>query len=489
MHPSNHPKLRSSSHGGVLITTVLIVAVMSMLTAAILHAVSARHASTYQSVSWNEALSSAENGADFGVRTLTQAITDPATAWAAWTPSDATTFPKTYNLNPPAHIGEGNTKVFSKITVDNSIKDAPGKTWYRIRSTGVAELPSRSINGIEAAVRDSTGAKNHRSVLRKPRFSTDITGGLLKLPQVPRTIEVMTEPVGGYPYKRALTVKNTLNFGNAAIVDSFDSSNLLYSTNGQYDSSKRRANADIASNVSGNLSNLGGAHVYGDASSNGGTFRGAEDVQGNIYNNFQTTFTEIPKPSFSTIEVSPSTINMPASAVTLPGGSKDFPKNYKLSTMTSNGAPVIIAPSAPGVESYVNVWITGNTKIWGNSYVQVEPNVTVRFYFEGDTKVTGNGFVNKSGYAANIQLIGVTPASPTTTPNMYVSGSGGFMGVMNAPAWNLELSGSGDFFGSAIAKVANFNGSGQFHYDEALGRLGGPVISAFQVASWVEDIR
>ena len=91
------------NQGGILPTTVLLIALMSMLTAATLYRVSSRYATTYHSVGWNEALASAEAGADLALVTLNNSVTDSATAWVAWTPGDATTFPKTYVPPIPNH--------------------------------------------------------------------------------------------------------------------------------------------------------------------------------------------------------------------------------------------------------------------------------------------------------------------------------------------------------------------------------------------------
>src|SRR5262249_24342298 len=150
--------------------------------------------------------------------------------------------PKTYAPAIPNHIGEGNTKVYTKIVIDTGI----GGGWMRVRATGVAELPGRSVNGLEATLTDVNGVKNHRNALRKPRFYNDLTGGVLHLPQVARTVEVLAAPATSFPYMRPLTVKGAITMTGGAWTDSFDSSNPLYSTNTQYDWTKHRTRGDIA---------------------------------------------------------------------------------------------------------------------------------------------------------------------------------------------------------------------------------------------------
>jgi hypothetical protein len=64
---------------------------------------------------------------------------------------------------------------------------------------GVAELPSSSRNGIEGGVRDLSGAKTFRSILRKERHKSDVTGGVMHLPQIVRNIEAMAPlPAPGF---------------------------------------------------------------------------------------------------------------------------------------------------------------------------------------------------------------------------------------------------------------------------------------------------
>ncbi|MEO6751198.1 MAG: hypothetical protein ABIP85_05425 [Chthoniobacteraceae bacterium] len=487
------PRIKATG-GGILVTAILMIAIMTAMTAAILYRVSSRHAASYMSVVWNEALSSAEAGNDYAIQALNKSFTSPSTAWTGWTPSDATTFPKTCNFNPSPHIGEGNTKVFAKITVDNTITDGSGLKWMRIRSIGVAECPHIK-NGLESAVSDINGVKNHKSALRKPRFYTDITGGALRLPQITRTIETISSPPGASPYTRALLVRNTINWNatsNQSFIDSFDSSNPAYSTNGMWDASKHLSNGNIATNANGSLSNLNSQTVYGNASSNGGVLQNTEGVQGTVLNNFQSTILDIPDPVFGTVQATPTSINSPGAPVVLTGGSAASPKNYKLSMLklTSNSSPLVLAPSAPGVETYINIWVTGQTALTGSGSIVVQPNVHVKFYSDGNVNLSGNGVTNQTNTAANLVWYGVTPTSGGSNPQMSINGSGNFIGVLNAPAFDISISGSGDYSGAAIGNGVSFNGSGKFHYDEALATLsGGNGTSTYQVASWVEDIR
>ena len=477
--------LKKDRTGGILVITLLIIALMSMLAAAMLYRVSSRHATSYQSLGWNEALSSAEAGADLALLSLNNSLSDPATAWAAWTPSDASTFPKTYVPTIPNHSGEGNTKVYAKVVVDQGV----GGGWLRVRSTGVAELPGRALDGIESARTDTNGVKNHRSMLRKASYMTDNTGGMLHLPQVARTIEVLAAPSAGKPYVRALTVKNTITMSGGSYTDSFDSNNPAYSTASQYDATKRQSHGDIATNTSGSLSNIGSSFVYGDASSNGGTLPNTSNVQGTVTNNFQTTIPDITAPVLPNVQMTP-TIVKNTSAV-LAAGTAASPKSYILSELTIGGGNVVVLTNpTPGTDAYINIYVTGNNGITvsGSSFIQQQPGVHATIYAAGKMTFSGGGVLNQNNVASYLQVFGITPVSGTQT--LTVSGSAAFVGVLNAPAYAMTISGSAAFIGAAIGNSVNISGSGGFHYDQALSSVSGPgTPTSYTYSSWVEDIR
>jgi len=71
-----------------------------------------------------------------------------------------------------------------------------------------------------------------------------------------------------------------------------------------------------------------------------------------------------------------------------------------------------------------------------------------------------------------------------------VNGNGGFIGVLNAPSYDVAITGNGSLVGTIIGLTATLNGNGGFHYDEALGQLASPgTIQKYQYSSWAEDIR
>jgi Tfp pilus assembly protein PilX len=484
--------------GSILITTLIVVTVLALIAAAAIYRLNNRHATTYLSQSWNEALTSSESGVDAALAALNSSTSSPSTAWTGWKQADgtasdgtnATTFPKTRAYGMWTHNGEGNNQVFAIVQVDNAVTDGSGSKWMRVRSTGVTEVPRMGLAGLEGSILDSSGLKRHGGALRKVRLTKDLTAGALRMPQLARTIEVMACPPGSGLYIRGLTVKNWIGMSGSAYTDSFDSGDASKSTNGLYDVTKRQQHGDVAVNTTGDNSDLRNTFVWGNASSNGGTIADTTNVKGSVFNNFSTTINPVKTPNLGIINVTPSVINNPSSPVTLTGGPAGAPQNYKLTALTiSNSSnPLILAPSAPGVESYINIWVTGKTTVSGSGYVIQQPGVHVKIYSEDEITVSGGGIMNQTNVAANLEILGVDPASGGTN-KATVSGSANFIGVLNAPQFAITISGTGSYSGAAIGLNATISGSGGFHYDEALSRLGGTGNFSYQVASWVEDIR
>ena len=483
--PQNH-----AQSGSILPTVLMSIVVLAMFASGALYRVQPRLATTYHSASWGEALNSAEAGMDMALLAMNNSATTPATAWASWSPSDATTFPKTWVPAIAAHLGDGNTKSYCKVTVDNTIVDGSGAKWMRVRSLGVAELPPASRTGIEGGVLDTNGSKTFRSILRKERFKTDQTGGVLRLPQVVRNLEAIAAPPGARLYIRALTTQNEIKLVAPMSMDSFDSTDPAKSTGGLYDPAKKQSNADIASNSAGGISTLNNCQVWGDASCNTGSMTGTTNVHGSMYSNFSSTPPNVAKPVWSTFNVSPVAVTNPAAAVTLTGGPSGSPQNYKLTdlTLSSNGKPLILAPHAPGQESYINIWVTGATTLATNGIIKQQPGVHVQFYGEGSILLGGGGWDNQTGKAANLQVYGVTP--PVYSLKDFRVTSGTFIGIFNGgPTFDLTISGTGTFIGAAIGREADYSGTGAFHYDEDLANFGGSGNTKYQYASWIEDIR
>lgn len=100
-----------------------------------------------------------------------------------------------------------------------------------------------------------------------------------------------------------------------------------------------------------------------------------------------------------------------------------------------------------------------------------------------DIAIGGNGVLNANGYAGNF----IVYCAPSVT-SFTLNGNGEFSGVLVAPNAALTMNGGGnsrqDFTGALMVDSVRMNGHFNFHYDEALGRMGGN--GRFLITSWKE---
>ena len=120
----------------------------------------------------------------------------------------------------------------------------------------------------------------------------------------------------------------------------------------------------------------------------------------------------------------------------------------------------------------------------GNDQVTIATGGGLTLYSGGNSlTIGGNGVINKTGYAANF----IAYATPTVT-SLTLNGNGTFIGVLVASEANTRMNGGGtgvdDFTGALLVNSVTMNGHFNFHYDEALSRIGGN--GRFLITSWDE---
>src|SRR5436853_625937 len=126
-------KLHPDRSGSVLLVTLFTIAVLALLAAHVCRVVTARARTFAYSASWNEALSAADAGADLAIAAVR------TNTWTGWQGPDAS---GVMSLTTPVltHGGEGNTTFSATVKVDS-----PTGGYYRIRSTGIAQLPGTGV--------------------------------------------------------------------------------------------------------------------------------------------------------------------------------------------------------------------------------------------------------------------------------------------------------------------------------------------------------
>lgn len=101
----------------------------------------------------------------------------------------------------------------------------------------------------------------------------------------------------------------------------------------------------------------------------------------------------------------------------------------------------------------------------------------VKIYITGNLNLGGGGVINSGGSSSALSIIAHPYALPAARPpissSISISGGSSFIGTVYGPEVNLSLSGSVEYFGAVVGKGIETVGAVNFHYDEALGDLGG----------------
>ncbi len=463
---------RFSESGSTLLATLAILVITLIVVGAALTEALNRFRVSHQSLQWAQAGQAAEAGVEAA---LTSAQKDSwiVDGWSGLPgPPGAAAVTRLFTLsaNVP-DVGE----ITARVSVDQVA--IGGANWLRIRSTGKADLTGDAFISLDAS----------DALLRKLSLRHDRTDGtdVGANPRATRTVEILAAPIpkGLVSMPILLDQKLTMKGG---WVDSFDSSNPAKSTNGSYDIAKRQSKGNVGINDTQGTSDLGGAYIYGDLSYSGASPAGTNNVQGLVSKPFNADIATVKDPVWTNYNLTPSAINKSA---TLIGGTKSSPARYKVSELTvSGGQQLTLSPKATGVESYIEVWVTGNFTTSGSGYVLEEAGVHATFYVAGDLTVSGSAFTVKSNVAANNIINLITPPSGSQQ-KVTVSGSGVFVGVINGPGADFTLSGNASFSGALIGKTMNISGGANVHYDEALNRNGTASGNHYQFRSWVEAVR
>lgn len=308
---------------------------------------------------------------------------------------------------------------------------------------------------------------------------------------VSRTVRVRTKPQ--YLFANAMVAQEKIELkGNDILVDSFDSSDPNYSTNGQYDSTKRKDNGTVATNstnqnafVSGNAKiwgkvatgpgagiSLGPNGSIGDSSWVSGGNKGIQS--GHYSDDASVSLFDVPEPF--------STASAPSSA-TVNGTNYDFVignGNWMLSGSTQFKGKVLVTGDA-------TLYVTSAVQFSGGDFIQIQPGARLKLYVScASATLGGQGIQNLTGNAASFIYYGL----PSNTSISY-SGNGTMLGAIYAPNAAFTMGGGGgganqdfDLTGACITKSITMNGHFSCHFDEQLARSG--PIKSFTVVAWDE---
>jgi hypothetical protein len=445
--------------GSVLLVTLVTAGVLGITLASYLKLVSAQSRSVARSKHWNQALVIAESGVEDALQMVNKFVTTPLlTNWVNTYSAD--NWSKSGNVYSRTGYLDAAHTTYYAVTVSN--QNSTLNNLVTIRSTGYMPMSSAVAN---------------QSV---------VTRTVVVQAQIDMIFNIAMAALGAIDLK-----------GNGIKTDSFDSGDTNYSTTSLYnatqkrsilyDSTKRKAGGDVATNNTLTNSNLsvGNADVAGHiiTGPNGTYSIGPNGTVGDIP--WITTYKGI-KPGWAKNDM-----NVVFDDVTLPSNASWLPTG-------ASGSGMGGSETAPDGNSYNHVFTIGGDYIVSDSgTIYVATNVTVRLkatvnsfspnkiyvagtgassgkmttYLTGTSATLKTEHVTQSGKAANMVFMGL----PSVTSISY-NGNGDFTGVIYSPQADFQLNGGGsstwDFIGASVTKLVQMNGHYHFHYDEDLKRNG-----------------
>ncbi|PYJ84869.1 MAG: hypothetical protein DME22_11125 [Verrucomicrobia bacterium] len=286
--------------------------------------------------------------------------------------------------------------------------------------------------------------------------------------------------------------------GNNVNVDSFDSMDPKYSSNGLYVASKANDNGDLATvsgltnafnvgnaNIKGHIhTGPGGSVVLGPQGSVGdslwvdGHNRGIETGHFSDDMNVQFGNAQVPFTSGSLGPSGPMTVNGTTYNNVVSGdASLGTGGRYQFSTLSGS---LYVSPGANVV-----LYVPGNADLTG---IVLGTNATIKIYNgtatgSGQSVNMGTGAGTSGGHSWNFQYYGL----PSVTSITY-SANATYTGTIYAPQADLKLNGGGnntyDFVGCFVVGSLSMQGHFNVHYDEALKRFG--PNRNYVITSWNE---
>ena len=503
--------------GSALLTALLTVTVLSFLAANVLLSVSSRYNSAYRSASWNEALVTAEAGADVvaadimslvpsvvpGVNSLGSGYSQPplnfvnsgnnkmqidptgAITISSLQVNPAGLVTKSSTLNIQAwestHGGEGSTKQKATVLVDvlplstlmsggsqaalDLVKTLAGGgdvPLLRLRSTGTVYLTGGSIAG---------PSRQDNDLWRVSLLTDPSSGAALSQPQVSRQIEMNLRPV--YAADSAVASNDSLHADDPrSIFDSFNSAaNGLTAV--KYDSLQRGTNATVRAN--GAKATLGGK-VYGNVDTNGGNVAQDSHVTGTVNNASYCPLPVVAVPTWSNAVTASSVTG----STVLPAGTPLLPAQYRFTGISGS---LHITRGFLGIGTNVEIFVDGDIR----GGIEIDPGITAKVYVSGSVETNASRLQNDTGVAANLQIYGV-PSSTGGTRDVAILLDASLCASIYAPLHDVVLNCPAnpvDVFGAAVGATVAVNGPVRFHYDEALA-YSARLLVRYQSAGWRE---
>jgi hypothetical protein len=277
-------------------------------------------------------------------------------------------------------------------------------------------------------------------------------------------------------FAHALAAEGMIDPGGGLTLDSFDSSNPNYSTNGQYDPSKANDDAEVATaSTSGNAIDIGNATIMGSVRTGpaGGVSLGPQGSVGSAAWVLNPNNSGRIEPGHMRQDM---LIRYPDAHVPFNGGAftpgagivGGTNYTYVFQGFAYQMANLNLAgPSKAIVTSNATLYVVGNVTLTGDAAIYITPGASFKMYVGGTASIGGQGIRN-SGNATNLALYALA-TSTSLTLNL---GTNDFAGTIYAPNADCTINGGGDFTGAVVGRTITTSGLTGFHYDENLKVVG-----------------
>ena len=418
--------------GSVLVITVVFCALVGAILMAYLSMVSSQHKFSHRSQVWNDCIPMCEAGIEEAMAHLNYSGTTSNFAVNGWV---------LYN------------SAFRK---------------QRTLNGGRLEMAISNVNPPIITVRGS---------LRAPLQSNYIS----------RVLQAQTKINKRFAHGVLAKGKVTLA-GNAARVDSFNSTNAAQSTGGQYDPLRATDRAIVAttSQTPGNF-DIGNVQIYGYAA----TGPGGNIITGPNGNVGSTLWNDNPANNGRiepTHYANDANIYIPDVAlptyfapmapqqnVTINGTNYAYvfsDGDYIVNTINISSSDKIL------INGNARVYVQTSTSVSGQAFILIDNGGTVEWYSGGNMNLSGSGVINAPGFAKNFSVYGL----PSCTAINY-SGGSKFIGTIFAPQAAITMTGNNYSGGAFVGASGNISGGMSLHYDESL--QAGPA-SRYLISFWRE---
>ena len=287
-------------------------------------------------------------------------------------------------------------------------------------------------------------------------------------------------PVPAPVFEHAVLASGFINLGGSGRIDSFNSTNSLESTLGQYDPAKATDRASVATNRRlTNAISVGNMAVHGSVMTGPGAWvtvapngvvgsklfaenplSGGRIETGHIRSDFRAL---LPPPSLPA-DFGPASFVNPA-LVPLTGGT-----NYRYAILTDGDYQMGSMSIGNGEKMLINakarLHVLGSTTVSGSGYILLGPEGSIEWYARGQVSLGGGGCINDSRQATSFSIIGLT------TSTISYSGIAPFIGTIYARHSPVTLTGTSDAVGAIVCTNFALTGTMGLHFDESLKSAG-----------------